>query len=78
MLIQSFHRGGMHCDVSQTLNSIRAKFWIPQNRSAVKKRLEKCSVCTKAEGGPYRMPDTGFGISTIFQHGSWLLRTSTV
>ena len=47
----------MHCGVSQTLNSIRAKLWIPQGRSAVKKVLGKCSVCKKAEGGPYRMPD---------------------
>jgi len=57
MLIQSFHRGGVHCGVSQTLNSIRTKFWIPQNRSVVKKVIGTCSFCKKAEGGPYRMPD---------------------
>jgi len=57
MLIQSFHCGGENCSVSQTLNSIRAKSWIPQGRSAVKKVLGKCSVCKKVAGGPYRIPN---------------------
>ena len=56
LVIQMYHEKAFHTGCSQTLSLIRNKFWIPQGRAAVRRVLEKCVVCRRHEGGPYKMP----------------------
>ena len=55
LVIQMYHEKAFHTGCSQTLSLIRNKFWIPQGRAAVRRVLEKCVVCRRHEGGPYKM-----------------------
>ena len=56
LLIQHIHCKQLHCGVSQTLSEIRYNYWIPQGRAAVRQVIRNCSVCSRHEGGPYKMP----------------------
>ena len=56
LIVERFHKSSMHTGVSQTLNLIRHRYWIPQGRSTVKRVLRACTVCRRHEGGPYKMP----------------------
>jgi len=56
LVIEKTHKENLHSGVSQTLAGIRRKYWIPQGRSLVKSVLQRCSVCRRYEGGPYRTP----------------------
>jgi hypothetical protein len=56
LVIEQNHKECLHSGVSQTLAKTRQKFWITHGRSAVKTTLRSCKVCTRFEGGPYRMP----------------------
>jgi ribonuclease HI len=42
LLIDKIHRENFHCGVSQTIVSIRQRFWIPKIRSTVKYVLHRC------------------------------------
>ena len=56
MLIEKEHAKLMHSGISQTLGEIRQRFWIPHGRASVTKVVKNCKVCTKVEGGPYKLP----------------------
>ena len=56
LIIERTHKQSLHTGVSQTLSQIRNKFWIPKGRSVVRQVIQKCSVCRRHEGGPYKMP----------------------
>ena len=45
-----------HSGVSQTLCKLRYRLWIPHGRSIVRTVLNRCRICRRAEGGPYKMP----------------------
>ena len=56
LVIQMYHEKAFHTGCVQTLSLLRHKFWIPQGRSAVRRVLERCVLCIRHEGGPYKMP----------------------
>ena len=56
LVIEDTHARILHSGVSQTLSTIRLKYWIIRGRASVKKVLRKCVVCKRLEGGPYKMP----------------------
>lgn len=56
MMIRKVHHETFHAGVSQTLSTIRGKYWIPKGRSTIKSVLRECVTCRKLEGGPYGMP----------------------
>ena len=56
LVIEDTHARILHSGVSQTLGTIRLKYWIIRGRASVKKVLRKCVVCKRLEGGPYKMP----------------------
>ena len=56
LMIQMYRERAFHTGCSQTLSLLRHKFWIPQGRSAVRRVLERCVLCRRHEGGPYKMP----------------------
>ena len=56
LIIDQIHREIFHCDVSQTIVSIRQRFWIPKIRSTVKYVLHKCFICRRYDGGSHRVP----------------------
>ena len=56
LVIQMYHERAFHTGCSQTLRLLRHKFWIPQGRSAVRRVLERCVLCRRHEGGPYKTP----------------------
>lgn len=56
-IIQKIHEENLHVGVSQTLNTLRGKYWIPQGRTQVKKILKQCLRCIKHGGGPYKLPE---------------------
>ena len=57
LLIDRSHIRILHTGISQTLNEIRLKYWIPHGRATVRSRLKRCNVCRKVEGGPYKLPN---------------------
>ena len=34
----------------------KTKYWIPQERSAVRKVVRTCTLCQRYEGGPFKIP----------------------
>ncbi len=60
LVVEKTHKEILHSGVSQTLSTIRMRFWIPHGRATVKAVLKACSVCRRYEGGPYKMPPMCF------------------
>ncbi|XP_061176063.1 uncharacterized protein LOC133185014 [Saccostrea echinata] len=56
LIIDYIHKKSFHVGVSQTLSLVRQEYWIPQGRSEVRRIIQKCTVCKRFEGGPYKMP----------------------
>ena len=56
LMIDHIHRKCQHSGVSQTLGTIRQRFWIPRGRATVRKVISKCQVCRRLEGSAYKMP----------------------
>ena len=56
LIIAYHHKLAKHNGVRETLNSIRAGYWIPQGRSIVCKFIFNCSICKKNEGKPCSYP----------------------
>jgi hypothetical protein len=56
LVIQRAHKECMHYGISHTLSRTRQTYWITRGRSAVKAALNKCNVCRRYDGGPYKMP----------------------
>lgn len=56
LIIEREHRQLLHSGVSQTLSRVRYKYWIPHGRATVRRVLNMCLVCRRAEGAPYKMP----------------------
>lgn len=57
LLIQRSHECVFHNGTKETLTEIRAKYWVVKGRSIVKKIINQCMVCRKAEGRHYGAPD---------------------
>ena len=56
IIIDKTHKQILHSGVSQTLSKIRHTYWIPQGRATVRTVVNKCQVCRRQEGGPYKVP----------------------
>ncbi|XP_061164552.1 uncharacterized protein LOC133173588 [Saccostrea echinata] len=56
LIIDYINKKSFHVGVSQTLSLVSQENWIPQGRFEVKRILQKCTVCKRFEGGPYKMP----------------------
>ena len=50
------HLRVMHRGLKQTLNEIRANYWITRGRSFVKKVISPCVLCRKLNGRPFVYP----------------------
>ena len=48
-----YHNGG----VKQTLNELRAEFWINRGRSYVRKLLNSCFICKRLQSRSYNYPE---------------------
>ncbi|XP_045777259.1 uncharacterized protein LOC123875465 [Maniola jurtina] len=55
-IIRKTHEKNYHVGVNHTLSLIRQKYWIPQGKREVRKKLEKCPRCVKHGGGPFKAP----------------------
>ena len=54
LLLQYHHEKTFHAGANHTLAQVRMKYWIPKGRAEVKRVLEKCNVCQKYQGGPFK------------------------
>ena len=53
LLIYDVHLRTKHSGTSDTLSTLREKYWILKGRQAVKRILKSCKICAKVEGLPY-------------------------
>ena len=56
LLIFHVHRQSFHSGVSDTLSSLREKFWIPKARQRIKNVLRSCVLCKMVQGKPILSP----------------------
>ena len=56
LVIRDYHKRAFHAGVSQTLAQVRTEYWIPRGRSQVKRELNRCAICRRVEGHPFKMP----------------------
>lgn len=52
LVVRRAHERVLHNGVKDTLNEVRAKYWIVKGRAFVKKIIYHCVVCKKFEGKP--------------------------
>ena len=57
LIVHEAHSKVGHNKTGDTLNQIRAQYWIPQGRSFVKKLIHRCQLCRRYEGKPYTYPN---------------------
>ena len=53
LLIYDVHLKTKHSGTSDTLSTLREKYWILKGRQAVKRILKSCKICARVEGLPY-------------------------
>ena len=53
LLIYDVRLRTKHSGTSDTLSTLREKYWILRGRQAVKRILKSCKICAKVEGLPY-------------------------
>ena len=53
LLIRHTHEHVKHSAVTNTLTTLRERFWILKGRQAVKRVLKRCVTCRRLEGLPY-------------------------
>ena len=58
LIIRDSHVRVHHGGVRATLADVRSRFWIPKGRQYVKRLLNKCTVCERLTGKPYKPPET--------------------
>ena len=58
LIIRDSHERVFHQGVEATLNTIRARFWIPKARRSIKSVLRKCVSCRRYQGKPLKSPPT--------------------
>ncbi|XP_060559357.1 uncharacterized protein LOC132719590 [Ruditapes philippinarum] len=75
LVIQRAHKECMHYGISHTLSRTKQTYWITRGRSAVKAALNKCNVCRRYDGGPYKMPVMAALSSSRVQKSSAFSRT---
>ena len=56
LIIENTNRHILHSGVSQTLSQVRHKYWIPHGRATVRSVINKCQICRRQDGGPYKVP----------------------
>lgn len=56
-MIIDAHEKLLHSGLNSVVTYIRQTYWIPAIRQTVKKILNKCVVCRRVIGKPYRAPD---------------------
>lgn len=56
LIIDNAHHLVLHNGVRETLCLIREKYWIPQGREAVKKRIYSCVKCKRVDGKSFQGP----------------------
>ena len=53
MLIYEIHLRTKHSGTSDTLATLREKYWVLRGRQTVKSVLKSCKICAKLEGLPF-------------------------
>ncbi|XP_068697019.1 uncharacterized protein [Montipora foliosa] len=53
LLIKQSHESVKHSGITDTLTTLRERYWILRGREAVKKFIRICVICRKHEGTPY-------------------------
>jgi hypothetical protein len=56
LIIRRAHERVFHNGVKETLNELRARFWVLRGRSAVRKEVHRCVLCRRLEGLSYAAP----------------------
>ena len=56
LIVKHAHEKVMHDGVKETLTEVRARFWIVQGRSFVRRIVHKCLLCKRFEGRPFQSP----------------------
>ena len=56
LLILNVYNSTKHSGVRSTLTTIRERFWVLRGQESIKKVLNKCSVCARYEGTPFKAP----------------------
>ena len=56
LVIRDYHKRAFHAGVSQTLAQVRTEYRIPRDQSQVKRELNRCTICRRAEGHAFKMP----------------------
>lgn len=56
LYILKVHQDNGHVGIPQTLSLVRAEFWIPQGRRAVKYLIRRCNPCLRVSGPFYSRP----------------------
>ena len=58
LVIRKCHKTVFHYGISETLVSLRERYWVFRGWEAVKKLIRKCVVCQRYEGKAYAGPPT--------------------
>ena len=58
LVIKECHKTVFHDGISETLASLRERYWVFRGREAVKKLIRKCVICQRYEGKAYAGPPT--------------------
>ena len=58
VVIKDCHKIVFHDGISETLASLRERYWVFRGLEAVKKLIRKCVVCQRYEGKTYAGPPT--------------------
>lgn len=56
LIVTECHERVMHGGVKATLTELRSSYWIVQGRSYIRGVLQRCTVCRRFQGKPYRPP----------------------
>ena len=54
LLIRQAHQRVLHSGCKSTLTELRALYWVPKGRQAVKQEIHSCPVCRRMEGPAFR------------------------
>ena len=56
LVVKHYHKLVFHNGVSETLNQIRAKFWITMPRNYIRRIIKKCVIWNRHERNPFQYP----------------------
>lgn len=56
LLIRRAHQRVFHNGTKETLNELRARYWIIKGRTVVRQVIHHCNLCRRLEAQSYRIP----------------------